>query len=412
MRRDWGDERPRSNQLLPQTVRRYADVSVPPTATPTRPLSVSKRALASTYGASNPYATYDNKVHAENLHGNDIDNGVLRRVDGTPIQPLRKTRPRKLALQKQQSIETTPVAYPATPIEDDEPVLDIPSIAGRTWQRQPTPTMPARIQPEPAAIPRRLRQVPTPAVINPHEESELVGVDDNICSICHGAGFLRLDVPVGHPSFGRPIPCRCREELAEQRRRDSLWKMSSLDAFQGMTFDTFNPRIPNTREAWETAQQYAEDPIGWIVLSGPCGSGKTHLAAAIANAVYASGTLVLFSVVPQLLDHLRATFAPTSEATYDALFDRVCQAGLLVLDDLGAEHTTPWAQEKLFQIINHRYMYRLPTVITTNLDLINDLDDRVRSRLTDIGLVRHVHINAGDYRPRNAPSRGTTRPIR
>ena len=83
------------------------------------------------------------------------------------------------------------------------------------------------------------------------------------------------------------------------------------------------------------------------------------------------GDTVFFSIVPDLLDHLRAAFAPTSELTYDALFERVRESGLLVLDDLGAENGTAWATEKLFQLINYRYNYRMPTVITTNARLMS-----------------------------------------
>jgi hypothetical protein len=57
---------------------------------------------------------------------------------------------------------------------------------------------------------------------------------------------------------------------------------------------------------------------------------------------------------------------------YDELFDKVREAGVLVLDDLGAENATAWATEKLFQIINYRYNYRMPTVITTNHRLLSN----------------------------------------
>ena len=63
----------------------------------------------------------------------------------------------------------------------------------------------------------------------------------------------------------------------------------------------------------------------------------------------------MFIVVPDLLDHLRATFSPTSGATLDRVFEQVRTAPLLILDDLGTESATPWAREKLFQLFNHRY---------------------------------------------------------
>ena len=65
------------------------------------------------------------------------------------------------------------------------------------------------------------------------------------------------------------------------------------------------------------------------------GNGKTHLAAAIANYVADSGEPVLFVVVPGLLDHLRASFNPSSQSRLDKRFDEVKSAALLVLDDLG-----------------------------------------------------------------------------
>ena len=174
---------------------------------------------------------------------------------------------------------------------------------------------------------------------------------------------------------------------------------SDLGPFDNQTFKTFNPKIPGLRQAYEVALRYAENPTDWLVLQGGYGCGKTHLAAAIAHTVRDSGEFVYFSIVPDLLDHLRSAFSPTSDIAYDELFDRVKKLLLLVLDDLGAENGTAWATEKLFQLINFRYNYRKPTVITTNTRLMSHMDERIRSRLSDLGLVRCVKL-----RPRTTGS--------
>jgi DNA replication protein DnaC len=101
-------------------------------------------------------------------------------------------------------------------------------------------------------------------------------------------------------------------------------------------------------------------------------------------------------VVPDLLDYLRAAFSPSSEVSYDRLFDEIRSANLLVLDDLGAQNTTPWAREKLFQILNHRYNAELVTVITSSLS-VDELDPRIRTRLLDRRLCTICGITAPAY---------------
>lgn len=231
------------------------------------------------------------------------------------------------------------------------------------------------------------------------------------CPICGDTGYVVPDLPLGHPDFGKAMPCRCREQERMERRLRSMQRMGSLEALQRHTFETFIPepthlapdKAFNLRRAFDTCRYYAEEPEGWLLLTGTFGCGKTHLAAAIANARIDLGQPVLFMVAPDLLDHLRSTFNPHSEVNYDELFEQLRTTSLLVLDDLGAQSSTPWAQEKLFQLLNHRYNTQLPTVITTNQRL-EELEPRLRSRLMDINLVNHFAIVAPDFRSGKNPA--------
>lgn len=221
-----------------------------------------------------------------------------------------------------------------------------------------------------------------------------------VCGACGGSGWYKQAVPYSHPHFGVLFPCECKQAEQAQRRRDELLRLSNLAALQDKTFKTFSPGVNGTaaRGAWACCRDYARRPERWLVMVGPVGAGKTHLAAAIANAALARGQQVLFSVVPDLLDHLRATFGPSSETDYDARFELVRTVELLVLDDLGTENATPWAREKLYQLINHRYNTRLPTVVTSNRPECA-IDARIRSRMADM-LYRDqwLVVNAPDYR--------------
>lgn len=218
------------------------------------------------------------------------------------------------------------------------------------------------------------------------------------CDVCKDAGWTRLDVPVGHPHFAKLWPCQCTLRKREQKQAEQRLLISNLEQFGNHTFETFEPTA-GTDDAYEAAIAFADDPQGWLFLHGGCGVGKTHLAVAAAKEISEHNSNVIFSVVPDLLDHLRAAFDPGAGVAYDERFYAFRNAFLLVLDDLGTENTTPWAREKLFQIINHRYNERLPTIITSNQDLTK-LDERVVSRLLDRGLTKDVEIDAEDYRRR------------
>ncbi len=224
-------------------------------------------------------------------------------------------------------------------------------------------------------------------------------------SICMGLGMVRYAVPMEDERFGKLLRCPNYPPERDEGWQGRIREISNLNTLADKTFENFKVFVDNygVQEnqslafASDAAQRFAEDPKGWLLLSGLYGTGKTHLAAAVGNARLRRGDEVIFTTVPDLLDHLRATYGPNSEMGYDEMFNRMRNVPLLILDDLGVENPSPWAQEKLFQLLNHRYAGRLNTVITTNAD-VDTLDPRIRSRLLDINLTTRVIFKVPDYR--------------
>ncbi|MFK7802672.1 MAG: ATP-binding protein [Anaerolineae bacterium] len=225
------------------------------------------------------------------------------------------------------------------------------------------------------------------------------------CEFCSGTGFMIPEVPTGDPRFGRAVVCVCRQTHIEANKSETLTAKSQLGLLTELTFENFMPdglglkprEQRNLSLAYNFVREYAEHPSGWIILHGGYGCGKTHLAAAVANHRIALGHPALFINTPDLLDHLRATYSPNSPQSYDARFEEVRNSPLLILDDLGSQNNTDWVQEKLYQIFNHRYNAKLPTIITTN-DETETLDMRIRSRLEDVSIARKIVILAPDFR--------------
>ena len=195
-------------------------------------------------------------------------------------------------------------------------------------------------------------------------------------------------MPSGKPDYSQIIPCRCTQQESDEDRKAHLQRYSNLGSLTRLTFDNLQPQgksgNPANQEqfsrAYQAAKAFADEPKGWLVLAGPSGCGKTHLAVAIANHCIENDRPVFYITTPDLLDHLRSSFNPSSEVPYDEFFEQVRNTPLLILDDLGAQSSTPWAKEKLEQLLNYRYSNQLPTVIVSILP-IDELEDRIRTRL-------------------------------
>ncbi len=220
------------------------------------------------------------------------------------------------------------------------------------------------------------------------ESDDSFNESDTGCEVCGGRGWYSPNVPVGHPEFGQTVTCRCFEDRLTETKQARLVGYSNLGALTRFTFETLHRNgfskgsedANRFNAAYDAALDYASRPEGWLVLTGPHGTGKTHLAAAVSNRLIQNGYSVFFVHVPELLDHLRSAYSPKSETTYDDLFEQVKTTPILVMDELKLKGSTPWAQEKLRQLVNHRYNTQLPTVFTT-AELPKEIDPYLRVRI-------------------------------
>lgn len=157
-----------------------------------------------------------------------------------------------------------------------------------------------------------------------------------------------------------------------------------------------------TEQALDAAQKMAEHPEGWLILKGKRGSGKTHLLKAITEAW---GFPMRFWPwqTSRLLDFWRSGY---EDGTFQETFEAHCTASRFPLDDLGAERPTRWAVERLTMFLDYRYGYKLPTVITTNLNeeemakQLGEGGERIVDRVFDrgSGLCNIVTLTCPSYR--------------
>ncbi len=192
--------------------------------------------------------------------------------------------------------------------------------------------------------------------------------------------------------------------LADERARETERRSIALrnafgracipPRFQGKTFDGYFADTEAKRRALAVCKAYAEkfdenaDNGPSLILCGRPGTGKTHLACAIADFLIRNGHSAAFSRVFDAVRTIKATWSRGSEMTETQAIRSFIEPDLLILDEVGVQFGTEAEMLMVFEIINGRYEAIKPTILISNLpitELKNFIGERVMDRLREGG---------------------------
>ena len=198
-----------------------------------------------------------------------------------------------------------------------------------------------------------------------------------VCGKCGTPKQRRIEVPFRDEPMVVRVMCACEERAAREREereererereraaRERKRCFTSAPVLAASTFeadDGKNPRISAACERFADTFDHG-DPRG-LLLYGDVGSGKTFMAAAIANRLIDRGFSVLQTDI--------GTVATIMESSFDGRarnLDRILGHDLLVIDDIGAQRSTEYMMQHVYSVVDGCYRRGTPMVVTTNLD--------------------------------------------
>lgn len=208
---------------------------------------------------------------------------------------------------------------------------------------------------------------------------------------CPEHGFWSMDVPKFLVSKTTKCPV-CIEidkanevdQHAKKQHEDALKRSQEMvhvnfkkaaipKRFLNRVFDNYHAGSEQQNLALNISKHYAnnfDDRLangGGLIMQGTPGTGKTHLACAIANQVISSGYTARFTTVMQLVRQIRATWKRDSEISEDQILKSIIDYDLLIIDEIGVQYETESERLILFDVLNGRYENVMPTILLTNL---------------------------------------------
>lgn len=206
------------------------------------------------------------------------------------------------------------------------------------------------------------------------------------CSVCGDRRWI-AQVPTARGTAPTLVPCICQNAGRDQVSRLNVY--AALGNLSDRTFESLKPRGRRGKvdpesfgDAVRAAESFANDPSGWLVISGPVGSGKSHLAAAITNQIASSGKPAKYVSAMQIPDIVRRLDLWHEAEEAEFAWEVMLSAQILILDDFGTYDSNPKVEAKLDQLLTIRAAMPMPTVIMLSRPC-EQLPDRFKLRFMD-----------------------------
>ena len=224
-------------------------------------------------------------------------------------------------------------------------------------------------------------------------EEKSTSENQDICPICHGAEWIIKDVD----GVEVATPCKCRAKAIVARRK----RFSDIpEGFKDKTLDTFSISVYSSPESKDKARiackmikTYLDDfdnqkqqGMGLYIYSATKGSGKTRIAASIANELIENHNVaVRFATSLKILSEIKQTYDSRSTENENQILNELATTDVLIIDDFGTETATAWVKDKVYDIVNQRYIGKKVTIFTSNESLKTlAYDERIASRIKEM----------------------------
>lgn len=197
------------------------------------------------------------------------------------------------------------------------------------------------------------------------------------CTLCRGTGWKLVARPDGAAgSMAVACDCGIEERVARVMERTRIPKRYEHCDFESYVTDLVDGKTwtaehaHSLKQAKLLTQGFVRDYPGsaekGLLLMGPSGAGKTHLAVAALKELIRRGHAGLFCDYRELLKEIQASYNPASETTEMGILEPIRTVEILVLDDLGASKPSAWVLDIIGLVLNARYNEKRVTILTTN----------------------------------------------